>query len=313
MSGELSVLLVNKYGPERLHRIFAALAAQTIANQLEVIVVSPFAPPASEGYPFAGLHHVLFGPIETMGPARAAGVMACCTPYLVFAEDHCFPQPDCAEAMLRRLKEGYTGVGPVVLNHNPLTWISQADYCLNYGSFGPQQRGGPVQTIAPHQSAYQTAALQQLNIDLPGLLELDTHLVSRLHADGARFHVEPSARVAHTNLSRPKAHWASQFNGNRVYGASRMRYQRWSLVRRSLYSAAWPAIAGLRLFRACRSLRRRRDWCVFPFLVVGALVAALGEATGYFTGEGESLARRCDEEMDRYSGVINAERHLLMP
>jgi GT2 family glycosyltransferase len=250
VSGEISVVLVNKFGPERLVNIFAALSAQSIASQLRLIVVSPFAPPNSTTYPFASIQHVPFAPIVTMGPARAAAVMACSTPFLQFAEDHCFPAPGCAEALLKRLEAGYVGVGPFVLNHNPATCFSRADYFLNYGCFGPGSGSGEAQWIAPHQSAYRTDVLQKLGGELAGLLELDVHLVSRLAAEGARLYVEPSARVAHTNLSRSTAHWRSQFNGNRVYGATRVRYESWNFPRRLIYAAAWPAIAGLRLLRA---------------------------------------------------------------
>ena len=161
-SAELSVVLVNKFGFDRLHRIFESLAEQSIADRLELVIVSPFDPPDGEQSPFAKVQYVKYGPIDCLGRPRAAGVQACSAPYLVFGEDHCFPRPGWAAALLSRLREGWTGVGPAIVNNNPFTWISRADWLLNYGYFSPACRRGPVSYIPPHNSAYPTAVLQAL-------------------------------------------------------------------------------------------------------------------------------------------------------
>ena len=57
-SAELSVVLVNKFGFDRLHRIFESLAEQSIADRLELVIVSPFDPPDGEQSPFAKVQYV---------------------------------------------------------------------------------------------------------------------------------------------------------------------------------------------------------------------------------------------------------------
>jgi hypothetical protein len=121
MFADLSVVLVNKCGLDRLRPIFASLARQSIAGWLELVVVSPFEAPNEEPSPFANLRYLKCGPIHSLGPPRAAGVQACSAPFLVFGEDHCFPEPEWAAALLSRLQEGWTGVGPLISNHNPCT------------------------------------------------------------------------------------------------------------------------------------------------------------------------------------------------
>ena len=313
MSADLSVVLVNKFGFDRLRRIFSSLAEQSIADRLELVVVSPFDPISQEPSPFANLRYVKSGPIHSLGPPRAAGVQACSAPFLVFGEDHCFPAPGWAAALLSRLREGWTGVGPLISNHNPSTWISRADWLLNYGCFSADARSGSVRYIPPHNSAYSTAVLQALGSELPGLLQMDHHLQDRLLSDGGRLFLETSAHAAHTNLSRPLTHWASQFHGNRVYGATRAEYNRWPAHRRILYAAAFLMIGVLRLARVCPLLRGWRALPVLPLLTIAATAAATGEACGYLFGAGSSLLHRVDEELDRPSGVIGAERRLLLP
>jgi len=313
MPAALSVVLVNKLGFDRLRRVIACLEAQSLAGQLELVIVSPFEPPSQAPSSFACVKYVACDSMDSLGPPRALGVRACSAPYVVFAEDHCFPQPQWAESILGRLREGWTGVGPAILNHNPGTWTSRADWLLNYGGFGPDRQSGSCAYIAPHNSAYATAALQRLDGELGELLQMDRNLQSRLLSEGGRLFFEPSARTAHTNLSRPRCHWSTQFHGARVYGALRARYEHWTAIRCGAYTLVFPAIAALRLVRACTHLKGPREVPLFPLLILASTIAAIGESCGYLFGAGSSLGWRAEEELDRVSGLIEAERRLLLP
>ena len=176
---------------------------------------------------------------------------------------HCFPGLD-GRRPPPPLREGWTGVGPAIVNNNPFTWISRADWLLNYGYFSPACRRGPVSYIPPQNSAYPTAVLQALGSNLPGLLQMDHHLQARLLADGGRLFLEPSAQSEHTNLSRPLAHWLSQFHGSRLYGATRAAFYSWSAPCRWIHAAAFPVSAVLRLTRASAGLN---DWRALPILL----------------------------------------------
>jgi hypothetical protein len=80
-----------------------------------------------------------------------------------------------------------------------------------------------------------------------------------------------------------------------------------------MYAAAFPLIGAIRLTRACAFVRGWRALPILPLLAIGAMTAAVGEAYGYLFGSGSSLLHRADEELDRPSGVIGSERHLLLP
>jgi len=312
-SPELSVVLVSKFGLDRLQRILAALAAQSIAGQLEVVIVSPFDEPSEGRSPFARVRYVKLSAIDSLGAPRAAGVQACSAPYLVFAEDHCFPRPGWGAALLKRLREGWTGVGPLILNHNPSTSVSRAEWLLNYACFSATSRSGPVDSIPPNNSAYRTAALQALGPELANLLQMDHHLQTRLISGGGRLFLESSAQAAHTNVSRLLTHWAAMFHGSRIYGATRADYHRWPVRRRYVLAAAFLPIAAIRLTRVCRLPTQERALLLLPLLMAGALLAAAGEASGYLFGTGSSLLARVNEELDRLSAVSDGDRHLLLP
>ena len=312
-SADLSVVVVNKLGLDRLQRLFEACAQQSIADRLELVIVSPFDAPDRDESRFASVRYVKYDSIDCIGAPRAAGVQACLAPFVVFAEDHCFPRPEWAAALLGRLREGWTGVGPLIVNHNPTTLVSRVDGLLNYGCFAPGCQSGPVGYIPPHHSAYPTAVLQALGPALPDLLQMDHLLQARLLREGGRFFLEPSAQAAHTNVSRPWAHWTSQFHGARLYAATRAAFGRWPAYRRVVYAAAFPLIAALRLTRVCGLLKDGPSLLLLPLLAIAATIAAAGEAFGYLFGKGSSVVHRAHQELDHRAYVIDADRPLLLP
>jgi hypothetical protein len=64
---------------------------------------------------------------------RWSCVRAASAPIVVFCEDHAFPDPTWAEALIVAHRRPYAAVGPVVRNANPSTVISGADCLIGYG------------------------------------------------------------------------------------------------------------------------------------------------------------------------------------
>ena len=55
-------------------------------------------------------------------------------------EDHSYPEPEWAEALLRAHAGPWTVVGPAVANANPDYTASWVNYVLSYGGFAPPAR-----------------------------------------------------------------------------------------------------------------------------------------------------------------------------
>ena len=134
----MSVIVIAHGGADNLRPLLAALKAQTVASDLEIVLVGP--EPArlfrdSELADFAGVQRLQGTVIPSSSQARTKGVRAARAPVVAFVEDHCFPLPGWAEALLERHQEDWSGVGPVVLNGNPRTATSWSNYLIEYGEW----------------------------------------------------------------------------------------------------------------------------------------------------------------------------------
>jgi hypothetical protein len=102
--------------------------------------------------------------------------------------------------------------------------------------------------------------------------------------------------------------------GGRMYAA--FRSARWPLPHRLLRAVAAPLVPGVRLRRILREVRRSDELRayvpgVLPFLVLGLVIHAVGEAAGYLLGPGRSEERYSWYEMSRASHVTAGDRSAL--
>ena len=82
-------------------------------------------------------------------------------PIVVFTEDHCFPEPEWAAALLARHAEPWAAVGPVLRNANPETTVSWADLLIAYGPWLAPGVAGPKDHLPGHNSSYKTSVLRE--------------------------------------------------------------------------------------------------------------------------------------------------------
>src|SRR5437588_5390789 len=96
----LSVAVVVGTQRERAQRVLAHLAAETIAPDIEVIVVDT--QPAARALSATRVPpvRILRGDSLSYGEARAAAVHAAQAQIVAFLEDHCYPHPRWAEAVV---------------------------------------------------------------------------------------------------------------------------------------------------------------------------------------------------------------------
>ncbi len=133
-------------------------------------------------------------------------------------------------------------------------------------------------------------------------------MIDDMHERGHTLLLEPAARTAHLNISRPLAFARERFENDRNYAAARSAD--WSRARRALYALATPLIPAVRLRRILvqigrAGLREALVPHVLPALVMGLAISALGELLGYAVGPGRTdvLYR---SEIDRTAFVRTA-------
>ena len=143
------------------------LRAQTIAEQIELVIVAPRAdrvhiPPEDE----ASFHSVRIAEINEFGSlavARTAGVAVASAPVVAFNEDHSFPEPGWAAALLEAHRRGYAGVAPQMKNANPGSTLSGGVVVLHFG--GAVERERDLKTVyRPRHTTGATRGLCLLEV-----------------------------------------------------------------------------------------------------------------------------------------------------
>lgn len=312
---EMSVVIVTPDSYETIRETVQHLRTQSANERLELVIVAPsverLALDDRELKEFCRFRVVEIGEIGSIARAHAAGIRQASAPVVVLSEDHSFPDPGWAEALLARHQEPWAVVGPVVRNANPHGLISWADFLLGYAAWLDPSPGGEVEHLPGHNSSYKRAVLLDQDPDLEAMLEAEFLLHEALRAKGRRLYLEPAARTAHVNFGR-LAPWVPYLvHAGRTFAAARARH--WSPLRRLLYTGGAPLIPLVRLWRIRSAIRRpgrpAHLWPrIVPALAVGLTLDTVGQVLGYALGAGRASQKLCAFEFHRHRHV--ARRHV---
>ena len=293
-SGEpaLTVIAVTQDEGRTLRPIVAALTRQSIADRIQLVIVAPTASisPHDLGLEPSTLHSIEvvgIGQVRNRGRSAAAGVAKARAPIVALTENHCYPMPDWAEALLQVHSEGpWAAVGPAVINANPESALSVAMHATGYGAFAPDMAAEDRPELPLHNSSYRTESLLAFGDRLPDLLADERGLQRALIDAGERMRFDPRPVKRHINEATWKLLGGIAYCGGRRYGGYRCRD--WSLIKRLAYAAAGPLLV-LPIWRTARGKAARVASGALPFAVSRVLVGwaaihALGEVVSYLVG-----------------------------
>jgi GT2 family glycosyltransferase len=304
---EMSVVLLTPTGYETIRRTIRYLRAQTVRDRLEIIIVAPAASALdldwAELGDFFRVQVVEAGPFFSGAAARAAGICRAEAPIVALGEDHSFPEPGWAEALIAAHRGPWAVVGPGVDNANPGTSISWANHLVEYGPWTEPAVPGPVEFLPGHNSAYKRTLLLEYGPKMAAMLEAECLLHQDLRRRGYQVYFEPRARTRHLNYSKPFSWIPAHFHGSRLFGSARAQYGRWSTGQRLVYGAAAVLIPLVRLRRiwpkAHAALGVKQFLRLLPTLSAVLLVSAVGEMAGYVSGPGRSVQQLSRLEFQR--------------
>jgi hypothetical protein len=305
----MSVVIVTPDSYETIRKTVEHLRAQTVRDRLEVVIVAPSAgqatPAGTELDDFFRFRIVAVGQIESIARAHAAGIRQASAPVIVLSEDHSFPEPGWADALIEAHRQPWAAVGPVVRNANPDSLISWADFLLGYATWLDPAPAGEISQLPGHNSSYKRAILLDYDHELEAMLEAECVLHWDLRAKGHRLYLEAAAKTAHLNFAQIAPWIPYLVHAARVFAVARAR--QWSLLRRLLYVAGAPLIPLVRLWRIRAEIRRPGRpsdlWPrVLPALVLGLTLDAVGQMIGYAAGAGNASRKLSHFEFhrDRY-------------
>lgn len=305
----LSVVMLAYNLYANVQRAILNLRMQTVANQLEIVLVIPslsdFGLQENDLGCFQSWQTQEIGRITSIGQGYAVGVASAHAPIVAFTEEHSFPDSGWAERLISDHKSGWAAVGPRVLNGNPHSVVGRADFYLSYGEWSSPVVSGPVRILPGHNSCYKRDMLLELGEELGTLLEAEGILQRRLKASGYKLFLDTEISTSHLNYT----YWPSWI--------CKRYYQGWDFA--SSWSKSWPRprkmayILGSPLIPFIRLWRLRKKICygqpylkimaVLPVLLTGLTAEAMGHLAGYWSG-----VRSCSEKVLKYE--INRVEHM---
>jgi len=317
---KLSVVVVTPDNYATVRKTIKSLRAQNCCAEIEIILVGPsiedLEPDISVLNDFASYRLIGIGPVTSTARARAAGVHASSAAIVAFAEDHAYPAPGWAAALIRRHQENWAAVAPVMANANPRSITSWANLLIEYATWLDPCEGGERDHLPGHNGSYKHSVLMDYGDRLEAMLDAESILHWDLRAHGHRLYLEPQARTFHENFS---AVWPSiplRFNGGRLFAAARARP--WPIWRRALFTVAAPLIPAVRCARIARELLRPGRPCrqlprVLPALIFGLVWDGAGEMLGYACGAGKAMAILSDMEFHRDRFLSRTDKRKPLP
>lgn len=315
-SSQLSVIVLGYCNSENFRMALDHLKAQTISTLLELIIVTPsreglnIAPSNLEG--FSNYKILELGEFKSEGAAKAAGVMAATAPLVAFMEDHSYPEPLWAEALVNAHSQGnYAVVGPIILNANPHRGTSWGCFLVFYSPWMVVQPQKEDKHLPGNHSCYKRELLLRYSSQLSEMLATESVLHWDLLHKGYHLHQESTARVHHLNYPRLGPILVEYNLISRIFASNRAAG--WARHRRILYalgSPLLPLIRFSRILKDARSARLRMDVILRAFMALFLTLCAgsAGEISGYLFGVGK--ARECLLKIERKRHLFYTPRDL---
>lgn len=303
---KLSVVVVLGQQRARVQHIIDLIYAQTAVADLELILVDVGMGAKPLLQTRCPTQYISKAATTTWGEARSAGVRVARAPVVALLEDHCFPGPEWAEALLEVHEESWDAICYAFKNPNPETYASRAGFMAELGIWAHPVVQGPMRDMPGNNMSYKKAALLRLEPELDEALNTDFAVQSFILQQGGTMGIAAEAYAAHQNYDSLRLLFQANYVSCRLVGAERVRMGAWSLPKRFLFAALAPLGAPLIKFKRLLLSMKGRPTLWGPFVKALPVTiplycwAALGEAQGYLQGRGSA-----EEEVRSYCLTIN--------
>ncbi len=310
---EFAVIVVAA-DDDNLRELLPRLRAQTLHERLELVVVvregTPVAFGDAERAGFGRTRLVSCGAGASLPAGLALGARHAQAPFVALIEDHCYPDPAWAEALLARHREGHAVVGPEISNANPGSAVSACSFLLTHGAWSRPAQAGVVEAVAGDNASYRRETLLALGSEVEILLASGTLLHWLLRGSGETVFLEPRAKAAHLTPSRLGSFLGSRFHNGRAF--SGLWSRSWPWPRRAYLALLAPVIAARRMAWAFGLARRQSPELGVPrvagLLALAWVASTLGYLAGFLTGAGASVYYSSDLYFRRHDHLQAGDR-----
>lgn len=312
----LSVIITTGSGYESIRTTIKYLRRQTVKEHLEVIIISPqMDVPESDHAGFSDFHNVILMEADRdrdLYDSWVRAVNRASAPVVAFGENHAFPEPEWAEALIEAHNGPWAGVGTVIKNANPDSVNSWAQQYMTYGRYSEPLESGETDDLPGHNGSYKRSILLEYGSDLRYMLIRTNIMNMDLRVRGYRLYMEGKARADHINVSKTVSILLDLFYNGQLYTAALVQYKRWSISERILYSLLEPLIILKHFQGTLHAIRRAGQWnklmpAALPIIVTGLSAHFLGKLCGYASGFGNTQEKINSFEFDRFKYITEQD------
>jgi hypothetical protein len=292
----LSAILVAGPCRERAQRVVDALCSQTQVDSIEIVILDLVSDstPQLQTVPGVRTTYIKLPEIESWGKARAEGTRRASSAVVAFIEDHCYPAPDWAEALIEAHKGPWAAVGYAFTSANPQDYMGRVGLIVDYGPWMHPVQRGPSRLLPGNNVSYKRDLLLEFGEQLDTILCPDFIACEIFNKRGLPMFVESQALAAHEFYISLSDALQSNHTYCRLLAANRVHAQSWGKLKRIVYGIGTPLGAPtIKIARLLHSLRERRSlWRAFvtalPVLLPVYFWSAVGESLGYLFGQGSA-------------------------
>lgn len=323
----LSAVFVARRSLSNIQRTLESLLSQTAAPRIELILSADSPELLREAgeflVPHARFAHSRFLLHQTQDLSRACTLAVAETTgdVVAFNEDHGFPEPNWAEELLAAFESSgnIQAAAPSMLNHNPETAVSRAQFLLFFGRHKQDSSARPrfdhARSLPTHNTAYRRDALTEALREDSFLAEVFLQEKIGNNRPQSRLVRCTHTSLRHVNMSRLCPAIKHAFWGGRIFGSERAKQMGWGLATRMLRFVAFPLVPLIVIRRSASLLRDKaspaKTVANFSTALVLIFVHALGESIGACFGVGRAAEEYADTECDLRRFVRPTEQHLL--
>jgi hypothetical protein len=228
---------------------------------------------------------------------------------VAFVEDHSYPAPGWAEALIKaHSMRNVAVVGPVVLNANPSSAVSWGCFLIFYGYWIKSFTRQKVTHLPGNQSCYNREILLEYGERLSEMLEAESVLHWDLQSKGYLLHLEKEAVIYHLNFSLMVPSIIEYYFASRVFASNRAR--NWMGARKTIYALGSPLLPAIRLSRmledVCRGeLEPSLFWKALVLMIIILVAGTMGEMLGYAFGPGDAKEKLIDFEKTHHTYITD--------
>jgi hypothetical protein len=296
----LSAIVVFGDRRDRAYRSLAHLLAQTVLDQMEIVVVD-----LGDDDRWRDVHPVrrFHRPdLESVGQARAEGARQARGRILAFVEDHSYAEPTWAAEVIEAFNRPVHVVNYAVKPADPGSLLARMFVLIEYGRWMHPAVEGPVSLSACHNVAYRRDVLEPFWNQLDRELDAEFLMCRRMQRHGATIWLASRARVEHESWTQIAMGIEANGTLRKLFAAERARQGQWTVVQRTAWAGGMVLTPLLHIGRLARSLIRRPAlwalfWVTLPLMALVYTAGSIAEAAGYLFGAGGSRARFRDLEI----------------